>query len=77
MSRARDDRKAIHAYLTDEAHDALYRFARLNGPTVSAILQAWCNELAEEMADDGPEIRQDLVRAARAIDAERRMRGED
>lgn len=77
MGRARDDRRPIHAYLTEEAHHALYEFARINGPSVSAILQAWCDRLSREMDKAGTaEVEQDLVKAARSIDADRRIRAE-
>lgn len=75
MRRRNDDRKAIHSYLTAEAHDGLYAFARFNGPSVSAILQAWINDLLAEVEEAGTqEVRKELVQAARQIDADRRQR---
>jgi hypothetical protein len=68
------DRKAIHAYITAEAHDTLYSFAEENATSVSALVESWLMDLREEIAADGMEIRQDWVKRARKVDSRRRRR---
>jgi hypothetical protein len=80
-----DQRRALHAYLTDEAHDTWHRVADESGVTVSGLVEALATYFAEhppagdlatgESPDDGafpqwPEV----VRAARLVDAQRRRR---
>lgn len=70
-------RKALHAYVSDAAHDQWHSFASEQGVSVSAVLEALSGEL-----DGGrPEAREPLadrldtvVRSARRIDAQRRRR---
>jgi hypothetical protein len=69
-------RKAIHAYLSPEAHDGWHAFAAEHGVSVSGLLEAialdWSDRLASgERAYDNED---DLVRAARRVDADRRRR---
>ena len=66
------DRRAIHAYVTEEAHDHWHDFAAEQGVSVSAILEA----LAAELGDvaDGSRALDDVVSNARRIDARRRRR---
>jgi|1185.fasta_scaffold18421_4 hypothetical protein len=72
------DRQAIHAYLTDEAHEAWQTFAEDNGVSVTGLLEAFGQTLLEEMKEaDADEIRQPWVKAGRRIDASRRRRGRD
>lgn len=40
-------RKALHAYLSEEAHDAWHRFAEDNGVSLSAVLTALGTSLAD------------------------------
>lgn len=70
-------RKALHAYVTDDAHDAWHGFAAEQGVSVSAILEA----LAPELDFDAPMTHEQLgarlnsvVKSARKIDAARRRR---
>ena len=63
------DRRALHAFVSDEAHDYWHDFAAEQGVSVSAILEALAPVLPE-LEDPGDEV----VKAARKIDAERRRR---
>ncbi len=72
-----NDRKALHAYLSDEAHDKWHGFAAEQGVSVSAMLEA----LAPELNLEGKLTQQELgerlnivVKSARKIDADRRRR---
>jgi hypothetical protein len=71
-----DPRKAIHAYLTPEAHDAWHEFAAEQGVSVSGLLEAisqhWARHLKSGL-DDVLGV-EDLAKAARKIDAARRRR---
>lgn len=75
---AADDRapKAIHAYLTADAHDAWRDFADTNGVSVSGLVEALAANLpaGEPGPRDAVKLT-DLVGAARKIDAVRRRRG--
>jgi len=72
-----EQRPAVHAYLTVESHQAWQTFAEENGVSVTGLIEAIGRELTVEMqaADDPIDVRQDWVRRARRIDAERRRRG--
>jgi hypothetical protein len=73
---AQEARSALHAYLSDEAHQAWANFSEDNGVSVTALLEALGLELHAEMtAIDADELRQPWVKTARRIDAERRRRG--
>lgn len=63
-------RKAVHAYLSDEAHDQWQEFAATQGVSVSAILEALAPEFSG--AADGEFDK--LIKEARRIDARRRRR---
>ncbi len=70
-------RKALHAYLSDDAHERWHTFAAQEGVSVSAVLEALANEL--DFASDSSEapIRERLaavVATARRTDATRRRR---
>ncbi len=72
-----NDRKALHAYVSDSAHDQWHGFAAEQGVSVSAILEA----LAPELDLDGKLTHEELgkrldmvVKSARKIDANRRRR---
>ncbi len=72
-------RKALHAYVSDDAHDQWHGFAAEQGVSVSAILEALAPELIvdEEEPAEGEKLSERLdtvIRAARRIDAERRRR---
>lgn len=71
-----DERRALHAYLSREAHDAWHDFAAEQGVSVSGLLEAYGQELAP-VVNEGKQPRQDhlaLVDSARRIDAKRRRR---
>lgn len=67
-------RKALHAYVTDGAHDQWHGFAAEQGVSVSAILEALAPTLTvdDEPADYLNVL--DVVTDARRIDARRRRR---
>ncbi len=72
-------RKALHAYVSDDAHDQWHGFAAEQGVSVSAILEALAPELIVD--DEEPAEGENLggrldrvIRAARPIGAERRRR---
>lgn len=70
-------RKALHAYVSDAAHDQWHGFAAEQGVSVSAVLEALATELQTDGADAQAPMAQRLeavVRAARRIDAQRRRR---
>ena len=71
-----DSRKAIHAYLSPEAHDQWHDFAAENGVSVSGLLEAIGLAWKDQVNGNGdlpPEI-EDLAKRARRIDASRRRR---
>jgi hypothetical protein len=69
------ERQAIHAYLSDESFDAWRMLAEENGVSTTGILEAMGLILKAELAEfDATEIRQDLIKRARKIDAQRRRR---
>lgn len=70
-------RKALHAYVSDDAHDQWHGFAAEQGVSVSAILEALAPELNLEDAQAQEQLtdRLDLVvKTARGVDAQRRRR---
>jgi hypothetical protein len=70
-------RKALHAYVSDDAHDQWHGFAAEQGVSVSAILEALAPELDTEARPDPVDLNARLigvVKAARKIDAQRRRR---
>jgi len=71
-----DARKAIHAYLTPDAHDRWHEFAAEQGVSVSGLLEAIAQEWHERLVgvDDLPDEVERLTRSARRIDAARRRR---
>ncbi len=73
-----DSRKAIHAFLTPESHEAWHDFAAEHGVSVSAMIEAMAGDWSERRNGDGdgydlPEV-DELARNARRIDAQRRRR---
>lgn len=71
------ERQALHAYLSENAHQAWQSFAEENGVSVTGLLEALGVQLAGEIetAGDAADIRQDWVKQGRKIDAQRRRRG--
>lgn len=69
-------RKAIHAYLSPEAHDAWHEFAADHGVSVSGLLEAMASAMSAHLARGEPALADEerLVRLARRIDADRRRR---
>jgi hypothetical protein len=67
-------RQAIHAYLSQEAHEAWGDFAAANGVSLTSLIEALGRELMEEPTEAGPD-RIDWIRVARSIDAKNRLRG--
>jgi hypothetical protein len=69
-------RKAIHAYLSPQAHDAWHDFAAENGVSVSGLLEAMANEWSARLTRGEPALpdEDELVKAARRVDADRRRR---
>jgi hypothetical protein len=73
-----EDRSALHAYLSPDAHRAWQQLSEDNGVSVTGMLEAIGNVIkAEIFANDGDAdgIRPDWVKAGRKIDALRRRRG--
>lgn len=71
-SGATTKRKALHAYLTDEAHETWHRVAAEHGVSVSALLEAMSERLGS--GDEADPAMDPIVHRARQIDAERRRR---
>lgn len=71
-----DTRKAIHAYLSPEAHDQWHDIAAENGVSVSGLLEAIGLDWKDQVTDGGdlPAEIEDLAKRARRIDASRRRR---
>ena len=70
-------RKALHAYVSDAAHDHWHGFAEEQGVSVSAILEALAPELNPDPAISRERLGERLttvVKSARKIDAQRRRR---
>ena len=70
-------RKALHAYVSDDAHDQWHDFAAEQGVSVSAVLEALAPELDTEGRPEPTDLNARLtsvVKAARKIDAQRRRR---
>lgn len=69
-------RKALHAYVTDQAHERWHGFAAEQGVSVSAILEALATALDPESTPTGASCVEltDVVVEARRIDAKRRRR---
>lgn len=70
-------RKALHAYVSDDAHDQWHGFAAEQGVSVSAILEALAPELDTEAQREPADLTARLdgvIKSARKIDAQRRRR---
>jgi len=70
-------RRAIHAFVSPEAHEQWHDFAASEGVSVSALIQAFAAELGdEERGKQSVSQRLNVVVLdARKIDAARRRRG--
>ncbi len=71
-----DSRKAIHAFLTPDSHEAWHEFAADNGVSVSGLIEAMALDWADRKNGDDYELAEvdALSRQARRIDAQRRRR---
>jgi len=68
-----EERQALHAYLTLEAHSGWQDFADENGVSISGLLESLGRTLAEELEkEEAVDIRQPWVTQGRKIDAQRR-----
>jgi hypothetical protein len=72
--RPEPERRALHAYLSDDAHERWHDIAADLGVSVSALLESMAADLDEGGGIViGPHF-EETVRRARRIDAERRRR---
>lgn len=69
-----DSRKAIHAYLTNEAHDTWHKVAAENGVSVSGLIEAMGQDWLAHMPGETDEYFGNLVKHARKIDTANRRR---
>lgn len=69
-------RRAIHAFVSPEAHEQWHDFAAEEGVSVSALIEAFAPELSDAERGKAPmhERLTFVVVAARKIDAARRRR---
>ena len=70
-------RKALHAYVSDDAHEQWHGFAAEQGVSVSAILEALAPELDVEARPEPADMNariDGVIKTARKIDAQRRRR---
>jgi len=71
-----DSRKAIHAFLTPDSHEAWHEFAAEHGVSVSGLIEAIAHDWTDRRVGDDYELAEvdALSRQARRIDAGRRRR---
>jgi hypothetical protein len=76
-----DSRKAIHAFLSPDSHEAWHEFAAEHGVSVSGLIEAIALDWADRsQSGNGGSVDYDLAevdalsRQARRIDASRRRR---
>jgi hypothetical protein len=71
-----DSRKAIHAFLTPDSHEAWHEFAAEHGVSVSGLIEAIALDWADRREGDDYDLAEvdALSRQARRIDAGRRRR---
>lgn len=70
-----EQRRALHAYLSDDAHETWHAVAAELGVSVSALLEAMAIDLRRPASEQAMATRvDDVVRRARRIDADRRRR---
>jgi hypothetical protein len=73
-AKSTEPRKALHAYLSDDAHEAWHDRAAEHGVSVSALLESIAQYIADDPASDDFGSGADIIRSARSIDTERRRR---
>jgi hypothetical protein len=77
------ERQAIHAYLSEQAHQAWQTFAEENGVSVTGLIEVLGLTLSDEIdkavaaGGDAADVRKDWVKQGRKVDAQRRRRGKD
>ena len=70
-----DQRRALHAYLSDEAHDTWHEVSADLGCSVSAMLEAMAADFDRPDDERALHGRLDvIVKKARRVDADRRRR---
>lgn len=70
-----EQRQALHAYLSADAHQAWVTFSEENGVSLTGLLESFGQTLAGELEEEESwSIRQEWVRAGRKVDAQRRRR---
>ena len=71
-----DSRKAIHAFLTPDSHEAWHEFAAEHGVSVSGLIEAIALDWADRREGDDYDLAEveALSRQARRFDASRRRR---
>ena len=70
-----DERRAIHAYLTEDSHEVWHSVAEESGVSLSGFLEALAQDMKAHPPEKGGHARwDDIVRSARKIDAHRRRR---
>ncbi len=67
-------RKALHAYLSDEAHEVWHDRAAAYGVSVSAMLEAIALSIEEVGSEEDWGTGNEIVLRARSIDTDRRRR---
>lgn len=71
-----EERRAIHAYLTADSHEIWHNVAEEAGVSLSGFLEALASDMGANPPDEGGHPRwNEIVKAARKIDAQRRRRG--
>ena len=71
-----EERRAIHAYLTADSHEIWHNVAEEAGVSLSGFLEALAADMGSNPPDEGGHPRwNEIVKAARKIDAQRRRRG--
>jgi hypothetical protein len=67
-------RKALHAYLSDQAHETWHERAASYGVSVSALLEAIALSIKDVRSESDWGKGADIISRARAIDTDRRRR---
>jgi hypothetical protein len=67
-------RKALHAYLSDDAHAVWHDRAASYGVSVSALLEAIALSIKNVESESDWGKGSDIIRHARAVDTDRRRR---
>ncbi len=70
----RNQRKALHAYVSEDAHDSWHDFAAENGASVSALLESLAPALKSSPDTPFQVSLDEVINQARRTDAQRRRR---